>query len=510
MVQSLSAFFKTKTLVMILKKNYKINDHLSSENITARRSPKFLLPISFLLLTFTIMSCNKLVEIDPPVNTIVTSQVFASDANANAAVLGIYSQMTSKQANLRFSNGALTIFSGLSSDEMATLLPSASYQQFYLNKLTNTNSFIYSNIWIPAYSYIYQINASIEGLINSHAVSNQVKEQLTAELKFLRAFTYFYLVNLFGEVPNIQSTDWTVTQSVARSSKTDIYELIVNDLLEAESKLPNDYSKSNNERVLANSLAAKALLARVYLYNGKWDEAENLTTSLITNPLFELKANPNDVFKKNSKEAILQWYISSDIDPFNATPEGNLIVPFDQLSPARFYLSKSLLQSFENGDLRFLSWVDSTEYNGVYYYYPYKYKIGPKQVAPNTPTTEYYMVLRFAEQYLIRSEARAKKGNLTGAINDLNIIRNRAGLPQLLLNLNESQVLSAIEKENKIEFFAEWGHRWLDLKRTLRIKNVMTLEAVTKGSTWDDNWSLYPIPFRELQTNPNLIQNNGY
>lgn len=463
----------------------------------------------FVIFIFNV-GCKKLVTIDPPANTIVTSQAFASDANANAAVLGIYSQMTSKQASLRFANGALTLFPALSSDEMGTILPSSSYQQFYQNRLGNMNLFIYSNIWTQAYSYIYQINASIEGLTKSGGVSKPIKEQLIGELEFLKAFTYFYLINLFGDVPNIESTDWTITRTTAQTSKEDIYEMVENALLDAASKLPNDYSTSNGERVRANSLAAKALLARVYLYLGKWDEAEDMSTFVINSPLFELESDPNNAFKKNSREAILQWFNSKDIDPFNATPEGNLMVPFDQFSPARFYLSQSLLHSFENGDLRFDDWVDSVKYNGVYFYYPYKYKIGPSQVVPNGPTTEYYMVLRFAEQYLIRSEARAKKGDLTGAINDLNIIRNRAQLTNLSSSLIESQVFSAIEQENKIEFFAEWGHRWFDLKRTSRLNEVMTIEALQKGSTWNDNWALYPIPYRELQTNPNLIQNPGY
>ncbi len=115
------------------------------------------------------------------------------------------------------------------------------------------------------------------------------------------------------------------------------------------------------------------------------------------------------------------------------------------------------------------------------------------------------MVLRFAELYLIRAEARANQDNLEGAIDDLNEIRSRAGLPDLLDTLTKDEVLLAIEKERKLELFTEWGHRWLDLKRTGR---ALTVLSVTKPEITETDL-LYPIPLAAMNTNPNLEQNPG-
>jgi len=111
-----------------------------------------------------------------------------------------------------------------------------------------------------------------------------------------------------------------------------------------------------------------------------------------------------------------------------------------------------------------------------------------------------------AEQYLIRAEARAEKNNLNGAIDDLNMIRERAGLSPLLPSSDQSQVLAAVAQERRIELFAEWGHRWLDIKRTKTADQILG----PIKSLWKSTAQLYPIPTLEIQTDPNLKQNPGY
>jgi hypothetical protein len=119
--------------------------------------------------------------------------------------------------------------------------------------------------------------------------------------------------------------------------------------------------------------------------------------------------------------------------------------------------------------------------------------------------------LRYAEQYLIRAEAEAEPGsqqNLSQAIADINVIRARAGLAALSDSLSQPQTFTAIQHEKRIEFFAEWGHRWLDLKRwSIAIDTLsQTFYKVGINSTQ----LLYPIPLEEIYTDPNLKQNPGY
>jgi len=121
-------------------------------------------------------------------------------------------------------------------------------------------------------------------------------------------------------------------------------------------------------------------------------------------------------------------------------------------------------------------------------------------------------MFRLAEQYLIRAEARAKQGKVTGAESastDLNVIRNRAGLGNTNAT-DQTTMLLAIEKENWVELFTEMSNRWFNLKRSGRIDVVFNQEDEKKG-TWQSYQALYPFPQSELVANPNLLPNNpGY
>ena len=116
------------------------------------------------------------------------------------------------------------------------------------------------------------------------------------------------------------------------------------------------------------------------------------------------------------------------------------------------------------------------------------------------------MVLRLAELYLIRAEARTQQNNFSDAESDLNAIRNRAGLPNTTAN-DRATLLTAIEQERRIELFAEWGHRWLDLKRTNRADTILN---TFKAPNWQVTDVLFPIPASQIDINGLLTQNPGY
>jgi hypothetical protein len=184
------------------------------------------------------------------------------------------------------------------------------------------------------------------------------------------------------------------------------------------------------------------------------------------------------------------------------TNEGALFIL--TAAPSIYALSNNLINSFEPNDARKTNWVDSLVSAATIYYFPFKYKISSASAI-----TEYSMVLRLAEQYLIRAEARTQQNNILGAQTDLNIIRARAGLiPDT--DSTQSALLTAIYHERQVEFFTEWGQRWLDLKRTSRADSVMSTITPLKGGTWNTNWQLYPIPLFEIQNDPQLKQNPNY
>jgi len=474
-------------------------------------SVRWVVSVYLALLVVCCVSCNKSVHIPPPANSITTSQVFSDSSDLAAAISGIYSQIEyANTGGIGFCNGAQTIWCGVSADELVPSDVSADAQKFYINELASTSGIVLSDFWIRPYNFIYQANASIEGL-QASKVADSVKNHYLGEAKFLRALFYFYMVNTFGDVPNVTSTAFAKTSLYPRAPKSEIYQQILSDLKDAQTFLPADYSYSGGQRTRANRWAATALLARVYLYTGDWADAIAQSGALINEPMYGLSGDLNAVFSPNSTEAILQWRPNTDYLPFDATAEGAQILPVQGLPPA-FYVSPQLLSAFEPNDQRRIAWVDSVNSDGVDYFVPYKYKVGQDQHTPGGTPTEYYTVLRLAEQYLIRAEAKAQQQDVSGATDDLNIIRSRAGLPAYAGATDQASVLSAIMHERQIELFAEWGHRWYDLKRTGEIDAVMSVVTPQKvgGSSWNTNQQLFPIPLNELGTDPNLTQNPGY
>jgi len=470
-----------------------------------KKNNSYIYTLAFLLL---FSNCNKLVQTAPPKNTITTTEVFSDSVDANSGILGIYSNIFNQSGTLTFGNCAISLLCGASADEMGTT--NTGYMQYYRNKLLSNDTYINTRLWAQPYTYIYQANAAIEGLQNSTTLSTSVQRKFLGEAKFFRAFCYFYLVNLFGDVPYVTSTQWSGTLNTAKSSQSLVYSNIISDLKDAYAVLPDDYSLSGGERTRVNKSAAAALLARAYLYNKMYDSAELMATNVINNPIYSLEQDLNNVFLATSNEAILQFRITSSSYPYNLTPEGYFNLPFNAARAPQFFLSAQLMSSFESGDQRKIAWVDSSKYSGKIYYYSYKYKLGPAQLNRNASPTEYYMVLRFAEQYLIRAEARLKENKLSDAIDDLNTIRNRAGLDSIYPSTSD-EMMAAILHEKRIELFGEWGHRWLDLKRTASVDSIMTGVTPQKGGgSWASYKQLFPIPILELQNDPSLTQNFGY
>lgn len=461
--------------------------------------------LAFVFSLFINISCKKLVNIPPPIDTIVTEQVFSNDQNATAAVLGIYSKMLDRPYGYRsFCNGGITLAAAMSADEFDKFLPSDDDNGIYSNDIIPENGQI-NWLWQKAYQNIYNTNVCIENL-SSNNLSEETKSKLLAEAKFLRAFVYFYLVNLFGDVPFITTSQWEKSSLQKRDNMTEIISKITMDLEDSKDNLALDFGRYNDERIRATKWAAVALLARINLYNKKWDQAEKYATELIDCPLFKLTDDPENVFLKNSIETILQLQLDGITFPYNATPEAMMLKPF--YGTPNVILSKELISSFEQEDKR-KNWIGTFTYSGSEYQYPNKYKISQENNSPNSTPSEYYTLLRLAEFFLIRAEAKVEMNKFDDALTDINEIRKRAGLEKTTANTKE-EILSLIMQERRTELFSEWGHRWFDLKRTGLINSIMPTITSQKGGNWNITDQLYPIPFSELLVNPKLVQNPGY
>lgn len=433
-------------------------------------------------------SCKKFVEIDAPKNSIVVTDVFKNNDLATSALLGIYQQMSTASVYSGDLTSLQTIC-GLTADEF---IGYGQQLAQYNNQITPENhSGLYS------YTRIYDANVILDGLNKENGITPPVKNQLMGEALFIRAFCYYYLVNLYGEIPLQLSTDYRITSKLKRSTIPEVYDQILKDLTLAETLLGESYVTA--ERVRPNRHAVQALLSRVYLYMGDWQNTEKYSSLVISkNSLYKL-VDLEQVFLSSSQEAI--WQLMPDAG--KNTPAGSLLVL--TTAPTNVSLSPQLAENgFEPNDKRKTAWIRSIAVGGTTYYFPYKYK-----VKSSSTVTEYSMVFRLAEQFLIRSEAKCQQGKFTEAINDLNIVRSRAGLipiEQKIPQIGKENLLDAIQQERKVELFCEWGHRWFDLKRSGKATAILS-QVKPK---WNPIYLLFPIPVAEIMNNNNITQNPGY
>ena len=466
-----------------------------------RQFISFKLGLAVLVLTF-LTSCEDYLEVEPPDHKMVSQNVFNSDESARSAMKGIYNLLAAAE----FSSGggaSVTVLAGLSSDNVTTIrtwnLP---YMEFDQHEILPDN-FRNTNLWSSAYNLIYMTNSLLEGLEEARDISEEVRTQLEGEARVVRAFIYFYLVNLYGEVPLILTTDYRENSLAGGSTGEEVHQQIMYDLQIAVELLEPRFSAG--ERTEINRTTAIALLARINLYHQNWEEAEILSSQVISEKVtYEILEDLDQVFLANSKEAIWQLAPIGRGDNLTNTKEGSvfLIHPFLTFL-SHVELTDDLIAAFKEEDKRLHHWI--AFHQRLESYYPTKYKVRNS----TEDVSEYSMVLRLAEQYLIRAEARAMQGDLSGAIADLDTIRIRAGLQpvaDLYPALGKAELLDLIFEERRRELFTEWGHRWLDLKRTGMAAEFLKVD----NPLWQNTDVFYPIPEAELMKNPNLVQNPGY
>lgn len=452
---------------------------------------------------FLFTSCEDFLEVEAPDHKIISASVFDNDETAQSAITGIYNELF----RLSFSGGgenSVHVLTGLSSDELKTIRANdLSLSEFEENAIQPANERNLS-LWASAYSIIYMSNSLLEGLEASQGISENIKKSLEGEAKFIRAFTHFYLINLYGEVPLITTTDYRVNALAPRANIDEIYQQIIDDLIDSVFLL--DVTYKENDRIHVNRYAAVAMLARVNLYLENWPEAERLSGEVLSaTGTYEILSDLDQVFLANSKEAI--WQISpigGSGGIFTYTNEGATFI-FHPFFPSlnKVALRDELVDSFGEDDNRFKNWIGFHERSGNYQAFKYKDRSSMNNI------TEYSMVLRLAEQYFIHAEALAMQGKLSEAITVLDVIRERAGLDLIAdsdLDIDREMLIKLILEERKKELFTEWGHRWLDLKRTGLASSILP----NKPSEWENTDVLYPIPTQERIKNPNLNQNPGY
>lgn len=454
----------------------------------------FKITILGFVLLLNLVGCDSFVDVETPNSQLTGVTVFEDRTTANAAMIDIYSKLRDTGLIAGNANGS-GVNLGLYADELTYYGNTDDNISFIFNNTMLATTSMASQMWNESYQQIYCANAVIYGCQNSTGLSTADKNQFIGEALFVRALVHSYLVNLYGDVPYITTTDYEVNRLVSRMPTTEVYNNIIADLQQAIALLPEAYFAS--DRVRPNRSTASALLARVYLYNGNWAEASNAASAVLNTAEYVWETDIDKIFLKDCTATI--WQFSPKLEG-NNTDEGSVFV-FQTGPPPFVGLRAELYNSFANDDLRKSHWIATVTDGSDTWYHANKYK----QNSNTGASVEYSIVFRLAEQYLIRAEARARQGELSNAKQDLDVVRSLAGLPNTTAN-TEAEIIAAVLEERRYELFTEHGHRFFDLKRTGALNTALPIVKLGWNST-DVHW---PIPETELLANPNLTQNPGY
>lgn len=387
-----------------------------------------------------------------------------------------------------------------------------------LDALTYTTSAgSFKSMWVHWYASIGRASRSISYTAQFNMQDEKYKNRLIAEAKFLRALNYFYLVRGWGGVP-IQEISL-----VERSSSEDVYNYIEQDLNFAIEHLPlrSEYNKADIGR--ATKGAAQGLLAKVYLYQKRWAEANSLVDEVIKSNEYKLLDNYIDVFKSdmqyhNSLESLFEFQAkASDASIAQGVQQ------YSQSQGARGDTgwgwgfntpSESLLNAFneENDKIRrdgTIIFRNSTLYDGRYVGQTenarYNYKAYSSSAPGEGQNDRFVPYLRFAEVLLIKSEVANELGLTDEALEYLNAVRTRVQLPDVVIR-NQDELRKSIWKERHLELAMEHD-RWFDIVRTGQAKEAMA----TDGKTFiEGKHNLFPIPNELMNQVPTLIQNPNW
>ncbi len=496
------------------------------------------------ILLISLSSCKKDFLTVEPQNFISTNNFFQTQTDFVQAVNATY-------APLRNLYNDAYIMGEMRSDNAHYIYNNSNRGQLVREEIAdfidNPTAAPTANKWTSNYRIIAYAN-EVLARIDGATFDDNVKKNLKGQVLFLRALSYFDLVQYFGDVPltltpTAGSADEiiNVKSTMSRTPKVEVYAQIIKDVQEAATLLPD---KSQQEKGRATSGAAKTLLANVYIVQKQWTQAETVLKEVVNSGKYSLLSDYAAVFdpaNKNSTESVFEVqyqqgnlglqssfaYIFmpniTDLKPivgfsFNNGSTGGWNTPSDDV-----------IATYESGDKRKAASIADgyTAANGSFVAQPFIKKYlhlplpAPNGSSPNT--NENWPVYRYSEVLLMLAETLNEQGKSAEALPYLNQVRDRAfgaGVASISTT-DQSQLRDTILHERRVELAFE-NKRWLDLVRTGKAIEVLSaygaaLKASSKHpnlvpSTYNvtQNRLLFPIPFSEVQLNPKLIQNPGY
>ncbi|GAB3960672.1 RagB/SusD family nutrient uptake outer membrane protein [Spirosoma harenae] len=441
----------------------------------------------FILTIVLLSSCQDVLE-PTPYDLQIDELTLKRAADVPLVRIGLYS-------SFRAMTSSIVIAGDFTADHIKHNGTFASYQEFGTKQITATNSDV-TGFWGGIYGCIYVANFILERLPSVTGITDDARKQLTAEAKFFRGLANFYGVYTFGDIPLVTTTDQATNRNISRTAKATVLAAVLADYQVALADLPDD---SSTGAAYLSKRVVQAALARYYLYQKNWAQAETYASQVIESGKFTIVPDYNTIVIQNfTAESIFEVGYTQNDDPATLN---TLFVTRREVIPSDQVVIN--LNSTESGTRSATISFNATQQQGNDNGWTVrKYGIAIENNAN-------IVVFRLAEMYLIRAEARAQQGKLTGttgAVADLSVLRTRAkGIA--VTATSQADILLAVERERQYELAFE-GHRWYDLVRTGRAQAVMSAFS----PNWNSRYELWPIPQSEILRNPGLqgAQNPGY
>ncbi|RYY29503.1 MAG: RagB/SusD family nutrient uptake outer membrane protein [Chitinophagaceae bacterium] len=450
----------------------------------------FYSSFAILFTSFLFISCEKFLDVEP--KELTSDQITITDENsARTAVRGLYNQLGSN-GYYGYTFQTLGFFSG----DNIQYVGSQTVNQQLTNHDVKSDLGAVSTAWTAIYKTINRANnvlSKVPGIALTSTFTETAKNQLLGEAHFVRALAYFDLARTWGGVQIVLEPTASATgrDNVKRSTLAETYAQVLADLTKAESLLPETVN-----RIRATKSTVWALRARYHLYQQQWAEAETYATKIISDKAnYQLHSPWSSFFANNAQatsESVLELFYTTTVTNNQASQwQPSTKGGVGWIKPTNALVA--LLNDPEIGGAR-NALIQRVLINGVENWFGNLYY--------RTNGTDPAFLIRVAELYLIRAEARAQLNNVSGAIEDVTAIRESAGITQPVAdNISKTDLLLVIENENRLEFALE-NHRWYDLVRTNRAATVLGIA--------DPNKLLLPVPFSETIVDKQLEQNPGY
>jgi starch-binding outer membrane protein, SusD/RagB family len=464
----------------------------------------------FSLLTLLSFGCKESFLDLAPISNSNANNFYKTRADFDLATSAAYATLYTFFAP----QGGVSYFSEQMSDNatiynvVGNIADKRAFKDFTLN---SSNSMVYT-FWQNSYRSLFAVNVVLDK-IQTAELDQAYKTDTIAEMKFLRALYYYYMVQMWGDIPLVKST-LTAEESyqILRSPKDAVLDFAIEDLKAAAASLPA--ATSVKVAGHASKGAAQMLLAKIYLLKNNKAEAAKVLNELVASNQYSLLPKYSDLWvvsNKNTKESIFEIQYKGGAAGVPLSDFYNEYSPFENFSITLFgggmnQITDDLYNEYEDNDPRRDQTV-TTGYNKkdgsfVAIKYPVKWTDKAAPVINNREaSSNNFMVFRYADALLMLAEA-------TGDAKYLNEVRKRAGLPEYGSTGYPAKYNSldlAIEHERRMELAIEY-HRGLDLRRTGRAVAVLG----AKGKTLTPEKLLMPIPEIVRQQNKAITQNSGY